>query len=156
MTAMYILPLTICILGFFCTILLEILLLLSCAETSAPVISFPFSCKVAREIHFLRRCVSEGVFILSLYFLDNLAGYRTLVWRAFPFRILNALPHLLCFHWCYCKVQSHSHFWFFVCDFFLSLESRRLYFLQFFEDVQWGTLIWIYYYPTCRVFDALL
>lgn len=39
--------------------------------------------------------MSEDVFILALYFLDNLAGYRTLVWRAFPFRILNALPHLL-------------------------------------------------------------
>lgn len=44
---------------------------------------------------FLRLCTSENVVILSLLLLDNLAGYRTLSWRALPFRILNTSPHFL-------------------------------------------------------------
>lgn len=39
--------------------------------------------------------MSEDVIILSLSFGDNLAGYRTLLWKAFPFKILNALSHVL-------------------------------------------------------------
>lgn len=44
---------------------------------------------------FLRLCTSENIFILPLHLFDNLAGYRTLGWRSFLFRILNTLPHFL-------------------------------------------------------------
>lgn len=118
-TVMYILHLTIYILGSFCTTLLERLLLLPCVEISVLIISFLLSGKVFIENIFFEmlhvwRCHYSLFVVWGQFGWVQNSGLEGISFQNFECIVSCSF----CFHWWYWEIQSHSHFWFLVCDFF--------------------------------------